>query len=107
MPCYGANFETSGLQMRRRKFIAGLGSAATWPLVVRAQQRVIESYDDEFAACRRGLAETGHVEGRNVVFEYRTAENHFDRLPALADDLGDFLPRPMSSRPAQQRPRPG
>jgi putative tryptophan/tyrosine transport system substrate-binding protein len=33
------------------------------------------------------LAETGHVEGRNVAFEYRTAENHFDRLPALADDL--------------------
>jgi putative tryptophan/tyrosine transport system substrate-binding protein len=33
------------------------------------------------------LAETGHVEGRNVVFEYRSAENHFDRLPALADDL--------------------
>jgi putative tryptophan/tyrosine transport system substrate-binding protein len=83
--------------MKRREFIAGLG-AAVWPLVARAQQPAMpvigllmsvpfESYDDEFAAFRRGLAETGHVEGQNVVFEYRTAENHFDRLPALADDL--------------------
>jgi len=88
--------------MRRRDFIAGLGSAtASLPslsLTVRAQQSALpvigllssmtfESYSDEFAAFRRGLAETGHVEGRNVAFEYRSAENHFDRLPALADDL--------------------
>jgi putative tryptophan/tyrosine transport system substrate-binding protein len=87
--------------MRRREFIAGISAAASLPslpLAVRAQQPALpvigllmsvpfESYDDEFAAFRRGLAETGHVEGRNVVFEYRTAENHFDRLPALADDL--------------------
>jgi putative tryptophan/tyrosine transport system substrate-binding protein len=88
--------------MRRREFIAGLGGAATsllsLPLAVRAEQPALpviglllsipfESYDDEFAAFRRGLAETGHVEGQNVAFEYRTAENHFDRLPALADDL--------------------
>jgi putative ABC transport system substrate-binding protein len=89
--------------MRWREFIAGLGSAATslpsLPLAVRAEQPALpvigllssapfETYsDDLFAAFRRGLAETGHVEGRNVVFEYRTAENHFDRLPALAEDL--------------------
>jgi putative tryptophan/tyrosine transport system substrate-binding protein len=84
--------------IRRREFIAGLGGAATWPLAVRAQQPALpmigllsstpfETYNDEFAAFRRGLAETGHVEGQNVAFEYRTAENHFDRLPALADDL--------------------
>jgi hypothetical protein len=55
--------------------------------VIGLLSSVPETLSDEFAAFRRGLAETGHVEGRNVVFEYRTVENHFDRLPALADDL--------------------
>ena len=89
--------------LRRREVIAGLGSAAaslpSLPLAVRAEQPALpvigllsstpfETFsDDLFAAFRRGLAETGHVEGRNVVFEYRTAENHFDRLPVLAEDL--------------------
>jgi putative tryptophan/tyrosine transport system substrate-binding protein len=87
--------------MRRREFIAGISAAASLPslpLAVRAQQPALpvigllssspfETFSDLFAAFRRGLAETGHVEGQNVVFEYRTAENHFDRLPALADDL--------------------
>jgi putative tryptophan/tyrosine transport system substrate-binding protein len=44
-------------------------------------------FSDGLAAFRRGLVETGRVEGQNVAFEYRTAESHFDRLPALADDL--------------------
>jgi putative tryptophan/tyrosine transport system substrate-binding protein len=88
--------------MRRREFIAGLGSAAaslpSLPLAVRAEQRALpvigllsdapfETLSDLLADFRRGLAETGHVEGQNVAFEYRTAENHFDRLSALADDL--------------------
>jgi putative tryptophan/tyrosine transport system substrate-binding protein len=84
--------------MKRREFIAGLGGAAAWPVVAQAQQPALpvigllssvpfETYSDEFAEFRRGLAETGHVEGRNVAFEYRSAENHYDRLPALADDL--------------------
>jgi putative tryptophan/tyrosine transport system substrate-binding protein len=84
--------------MKRREFIAGLGGAAAWPLAARAQQPAMpvigllsstpfETFSDEFPAFRRGLAETGHVEGQNVGFEYRTAENHNDRLPALADDL--------------------
>jgi putative tryptophan/tyrosine transport system substrate-binding protein len=84
--------------MRRRDFIAGLGGVVAWPLTARAQKPALpvigllsstpfEGYSDLLAAFRRGLAETGHVEGQNVGFEYRTAENHFDRLPALADDL--------------------
>ena len=47
-----------------------------------------DTLSDEWADFRRGLAETGHVEGQNVAFEYRTAENHFDRLPELAPASG-------------------
>jgi putative tryptophan/tyrosine transport system substrate-binding protein len=97
-----ANLKLGRLQMRRRAFIAGLGSAAaslpSLPLAVRAEQPALPVIgllysapfgpsSEGFAAFRRGLAETGHVEGQNVALEYRTAENHFDRLPALADDL--------------------
>src|SRR6516165_3716073 len=85
--------------MRRRDFIQGIvGSAATWPLAARAQQSAIpvigylsqgsaESDDVRLTGLRRGLAEAGHVEGRNVTIEYRGAANQNDRLPALAADL--------------------
>jgi putative ABC transport system substrate-binding protein len=84
--------------MRRREFIAGLGGAVAWPVVVRAQQpamlvvgwlesRSAETEREGLPAFQQGLAETGYVEGRNVVVEYRWAENHNDRLPALAADL--------------------
>src|ERR1700681_266453 len=84
--------------IKRRQFIAGLGGAVAWPLVARAQQRALpvigwlesrspESEREGLPAFQQSLAETGYVEGRNVVVEYRWAENHNDRLPALAADL--------------------
>jgi putative tryptophan/tyrosine transport system substrate-binding protein len=84
--------------MRRREFIAGIGSAAAWPLAARAQQAALpvngffstQSADDFKMATVPfflGLKETGYVEGQNVAVEYRWAENRYDRLPALATDL--------------------
>jgi putative ABC transport system substrate-binding protein len=84
--------------MRRREFIAGLGSAVAWPLAVRAQQAANpvvgyvgavspEAGAATVAAFRSGLLEAGYVEGRNVAVEYRWPDNQYDRLPALIDDL--------------------
>jgi putative ABC transport system substrate-binding protein len=86
--------------MRRRAFIAALGSAAAWPVVARAQQTAMPVIGflspgspevDTFRmnALRRGLAEVGYVEGENVAIEYRGAQNQLDHLPALAIDLAN------------------
>ncbi len=84
--------------MRRREFIAGLSTAAAWPMVARAQQPAVPvigflssaspgEYGHILAAFRRGLGEAGYVEGRNATIQFRWAEGQFDRLPALAADL--------------------
>jgi putative tryptophan/tyrosine transport system substrate-binding protein len=85
--------------IKRRQFIAGLGSAAAWPVVARGQQSALpvigflgfQSADDGYknftVPLLQGLKETGYVEGQNVAVEYRYAENQFDRLPGLAADL--------------------
>jgi hypothetical protein len=81
------------IHIRRREFVVALGGAATaWPLVTGAQQPAMpvigflnlespEGYRPMVAAFRRGLAESGYVEGQNVAIEYRWAEGRGDRPP--------------------------
>jgi ABC-type uncharacterized transport system substrate-binding protein len=84
--------------MRRREFVLTMGSAAAWPLVASGQQpgmSVIGFLSSRspaeaayvVAAFHRGLREGGYIEGQNVGIEYRWAEGHYERLPALAVDL--------------------
>jgi putative ABC transport system substrate-binding protein len=83
--------------MKRREFITVIGSAAAWPLTVRAQPSKVarigvlyigladsESFKKEL---REGLRELGYLEGQNISFEFRSAEGKLDRLPELASEL--------------------
>jgi putative ABC transport system substrate-binding protein len=86
--------------LRRREFVAGLGgTAAAWPLAAHAQQQTKPTIGwlntqpggvqprDVIDAFRRGLAEIGFLEGRDVTVEYHTVEGHLEQLPSLAADL--------------------
>src|SRR5215475_7820252 len=84
--------------MRRREFVGLIGGAAAWPLAAGAQQRPVpvigylsgrsrEAEAPMLAGFRKGLAETGHVENRNVEIDFRFADGVQNRLPALATDL--------------------
>ena len=84
--------------MRRRELILSLGGVITVARPLRAEQKAMpvigylngttpEANAPSLAAFRQGLSETGWVEGQNLNIEYRWAEFHYDRLPALAADL--------------------
>jgi len=84
--------------MKRRQFIFLLGGAAAWPIAAMGQQSSIPvigfingssatAYAANVQAFIRGLAETGHTVGQNVMIEYRWAEGRYDRIPDMVDDL--------------------
>jgi ABC-type uncharacterized transport system substrate-binding protein len=86
------------MKIRRRDFVTLLGgAAATWPLAARAQQQLpivafvnsgsLDAASRTVAAFRKGLSESGYVEGQNVTVEYHWLEGQYDRLPALMADL--------------------
>src|SRR6516162_7069864 len=96
--------------MRRRDFIAGLGGAAAWSVVARAQQPTMSvigiltsasaaanaPYLDAF---RNGMRELGYIDGISIRYEYRSADGHLDRLPDLATDLVRIKPDVIVSAP--------
>src|SRR5262249_9200025 len=84
-------------KIARRKFLAGLSGAAAWPIAARAQQAKVHrigvlllrfattaSFRTEL---REELRKLGYLGGSNVLFEFRSAEEQIDRLPALAAEL--------------------
>jgi putative tryptophan/tyrosine transport system substrate-binding protein len=84
--------------MRRREFVAGLASAAAWPLAVRAQPAVgryrigmldtsAQAVNANFTAFRQALLELGYIDGQNLRFEYRSADGRNESFPGLADEL--------------------
>ena len=93
----GCERQYCGQPMKRRDFIALIGSAVAWPLVARAQQprpeigfinaASAQNYARELAAFLKGLGEAGYEDNRNVAIQYRWAEGQNDRLPAMAADL--------------------
>ena len=95
---HDSGFSRGVRSMRRREVMSLLGGAAVWPLAARAQQRAMpvigylsgrtaDSDASILVSFRRGLAEVGYAEGRNVAIEYRFADGRYDRLSAQLTDL--------------------
>ena len=87
-----------GQSMRRRDFIGAVVGAGVWPVAALGQEATaavvgllgdasLEGLRGSFAPAQRRLAEMGYIEGRNLVIEFRWAENRYERLPAMAADL--------------------
>src|SRR5436309_16121123 len=84
-------------RLKRGVFISLLGGAAAWPLAAPAQQPITpvigflhptnDNFPDRMRGLRRGLKDSGYIEGENVTILYRWAENQLDRLPSLAAEL--------------------
>jgi putative ABC transport system substrate-binding protein len=92
--------------MKRRTFIAGLGSSAAWPVVARAQQPIptigflrsasLNNATPLITAFRQGLKEAGYVDGQNIAIEFRSAEGRNDQLPRLVAELVPLSHKPES-----------
>ena len=99
------------MRIRRWEFIVTLGGAAAWPLAARAQQAskifrigfvgLPAAEPKRPEAFRAGLRDLGYEEGRNVVIEFRWADGHYARLPALFSQL--IGAKSMSSSPLERR----
>ncbi len=100
--------------MNRRELLVLLGSAVTAARALRAQQKAMPvigylsstSAGPALAAFRRGLSETGYIDGQNVAIEYLWAEGSYDRLPALAADLVGRKVDVIGGTPGYKRRKP-
>jgi putative ABC transport system substrate-binding protein len=92
------NLGREGRQVRRREFIGLISGAASWTMAAKAQRSDVPvvgylgtgrgpAFPKEIESFFKGLFELGYVDGQNIKIEYRLAEENYDRLPALADDL--------------------
>jgi hypothetical protein len=101
--------------MRRRTFIAGIGTAAAWPLAARAQQSermrrigvlaAHERHVPEFEGLRDQLRELGYVEGRNFLIDWRSPRKGLPSCPSRPRNSSIYIPMSSLRSPRRRRPR--